>query len=38
VQRRLKDAIERIERADGTLGRYLSRAIKTGLCCSYVPL
>ncbi len=38
VQRRLKDAIERVERADLALGRYLARGIKTGLYCSYVPL
>lgn len=38
VQRRLKDAIERIERADASLGRYLARAVKTGIYCSYVPL
>ena len=38
VQRRLKDAIGRIERADGALGRYLARAVKTGNYCMYMPL
>src|SRR5262249_3455571 len=30
VQRRLRDAIRRIEAHDGTLGRYLDAAVKTG--------
>jgi tetratricopeptide (TPR) repeat protein len=38
VQRRLKDTIARIERADGMLGRYLARTVKTGTYCSYLPL
>jgi tetratricopeptide (TPR) repeat protein len=38
VQRRLKDAIERITQADPALGRYLSRAVKTGTTCSYQVL
>ena len=38
VQRRLKDAIERIAAVDAALGRYLSRAVKTGTSCSYQVL
>jgi hypothetical protein len=35
VQRRLKDAIERVAAADAELGRYLAAAVKTGTTCSY---
>ncbi len=38
VQRRLRDAIRRIEEQDGELGRYLARAVRTGTFCSYDPL
>lgn len=37
VQRRLRDAIKRIQSQDAELGRYLERAITTGLYCSYRP-
>ncbi len=38
VQRRLKDAIERIGMADRLLGRYLAATVKTGTFCVYEPL
>jgi len=38
VQRRLKDAIDRIAAADPALGRYLAAAVKTGTTCVYQPL
>lgn len=38
VQRRVKDAIERIAALDPALGRYLSAAVKTGTTCVYQPL
>jgi non-specific serine/threonine protein kinase len=38
VQRRLKDAIERIAAADPVLGRYLAAAVKTGTTCVFQPL
>jgi tetratricopeptide (TPR) repeat protein len=38
VQRRLKDAIDRISAADAGLGRYLGASIKTGIYCSYSPV
>ncbi|MFO0634468.1 MAG: hypothetical protein U0168_16605 [Nannocystaceae bacterium] len=37
VQRRLKDAIARIERVDGALGRYLRAAVRTGTYCTFRP-
>lgn len=37
VQRRLKDAIQRIAEHDAALGRYLSAAVKTGTYCSFTP-
>jgi AAA ATPase-like protein len=37
VQRRLKDALDRIAAADPELGRHLSRAVRTGTFCSYDP-
>jgi hypothetical protein len=37
VQRRLKDALERISAADATMGRHLTRSVKTGMFCSYEP-
>jgi non-specific serine/threonine protein kinase len=37
VQRRLKNAIERIASGDAELGRYLARTIKTGSFCGYAP-
>ena len=38
VQRRLKDAIDRIAALDPALGRYLAAAVKTGSTCMYQPL
>jgi hypothetical protein len=37
VQRRLRDAIQRIENELPALGRHLSWAVKTGVFCSYSP-
>jgi tetratricopeptide (TPR) repeat protein len=37
VQRRLKDAIERIAAADPELGRHLTRSVRTGTHCCYEP-
>ena len=37
VQRRLKDALDRIAAADPALGKHLARSIKTGTFCSYEP-
>ena len=37
VQRRLKDAIQRIEEQDSALGKYLFAAVKTGTYCSFTP-
>ncbi len=37
VQRRLRDAIQRIENELPDLGRHLSWAVKTGVFCSYSP-
>jgi hypothetical protein len=38
VQRRLKDAIDRVAIADAGLGRYLTAYVKTGTYCSYTAL
>jgi hypothetical protein len=38
VQRRLKDAIDRIGETDEALGHFLSLTIKTGIYCVFVPL
>ncbi len=38
VQRRLKDALERIAELDAELGRYLINCVKTGTYCSFRPL
>ena len=38
VQRRLRDAIERIGHHDPSLGRYLSATVKTGLYCVFSPV
>jgi tetratricopeptide (TPR) repeat protein len=38
VQRRLRDAIERIEEHDAALGRYLIATVKTGTFCIFSPL
>ncbi|MEE9384046.1 MAG: AAA family ATPase [Nannocystaceae bacterium] len=35
VQRRLRDAIRRIEQCDAELGRQLTRCVQTGTYCSY---
>jgi predicted ATPase len=37
VQRRVRDALKRIEELDSELGRHLNRAVKTGTFCSYDP-
>lgn len=37
VQRRLKDAIQRIGEHDPALAKYLSAAVKTGTWCSFTP-
>ena len=37
VQRRLKDALDRIAAADPELGRHLSRSVRTGTFCVYEP-
>ncbi len=37
VQRRLRDAIQRIARQDPELGTHLDRSIVTGIFCSYRP-
>jgi len=37
VQRRLKDALDRIVAADPDLGRHLSRSVRTGTFCCYEP-
>jgi hypothetical protein len=37
VQRRIKDAIDRIAEQDGALGSWLRRAVRTGNYCSYRP-
>jgi tetratricopeptide (TPR) repeat protein len=37
VQRRLKDALDRITAGDAELGRHLSRSLRTGTFCSYEP-
>jgi hypothetical protein len=37
VQRRLAEAIRRIEEAHGPLGAHLRKAIRTGAFCSYAP-
>jgi tetratricopeptide (TPR) repeat protein len=38
VQRRLKDAIQRITAADPALGRYFAATVQTGTYCVYQPL
>jgi hypothetical protein len=37
VQRRLKDAIDRVTAADGELGRFFERAVCTGTFCCFRP-
>jgi hypothetical protein len=37
VQRRIKDAIDRIAEQDPALGAWLRRAVRTGNYCSYRP-
>ena len=37
VQRRLKDALDRIAAADPELGRHLARSVSTGTFCRYDP-
>jgi tetratricopeptide (TPR) repeat protein len=38
VQRRLRDAIQRISEHDPVLGRYLTATIKTGVFCAFTPI
>lgn len=38
VQRRLKDALQRIAEQNPALGRYLGATVKTGIFCAYEPL
>jgi hypothetical protein len=38
VQRRLRDAVQRIEEHDQALGRYLAATIKTGTFCVFSPI
>jgi len=38
VQRRLADALRRVQEGAPALGRYLSATVKTGVTCSYRPL
>ncbi len=38
VQRRLKDAVNRIAEQDETLGKWLRLGVKTGTFCSYEPV
>lgn len=38
VQRRLKDTVDIVAKADPALGRYLAAAIKTGTFCSFSPI
>ena len=37
VQRRISDAIQKLERANAELGRHLNRSLKTGNYCVYDP-
>jgi hypothetical protein len=37
VQRRLRDAIDRVAAQSPTLGRYLEASVRTGAFCSYAP-
>jgi hypothetical protein len=37
VQRRLKDAIAKIAEADGELGRFFERSVRTGTYCCFRP-
>jgi len=37
VQRRVRDAIERITEANETLGRFFETSVRTGTYCSFVP-
>lgn len=37
IQRRLRDAIDRIAEQDASIGRYLTAAIRTGSYCCYEP-
>ncbi len=37
VQRRVKDALDRIAEADAELGAWLRRSVHTGNYCSYRP-
>jgi non-specific serine/threonine protein kinase len=38
VQRRIKDALDRIAEQDAELGSFLRRAVRTGNYCSYRPI
>jgi non-specific serine/threonine protein kinase len=37
VQRRLRDAIDRVAAQSPALGRYLEASVRTGAFCSYAP-
>jgi hypothetical protein len=37
VQRRLMEAVRRIEQAHGALGQHLRQSLRTGIFCSYAP-
>lgn len=37
VQRRLRDAIERVRAKDPAIGKHLDASVRTGAFCSYVP-
>ena len=37
VQRRIADAIHRIQERDAALGQHLARAVRTGAYLSYLP-
>ena len=37
VQRRLKDALERVAEASPELGAWLSRSVRTGTYCAFCP-
>jgi hypothetical protein len=38
VQRRIKDAIDSIERSDSALARYLRATVVTGTFCCFTPI
>ncbi len=38
IQRRLRDAVDKVEEACPALGRHLDRALRTGAYCAYEPM